>query len=61
MLQADVLPNMAFSSTRKRLVHSYECVKEEDSGLMEIEETGVQQDEKRTVVTAEQDENRSEL
>ncbi|KAG7358827.1 hypothetical protein IV203_015416 [Nitzschia inconspicua] len=26
MLQADVLPNMAFSPTRKRLVHSYECV-----------------------------------
>lgn len=29
MLQADVLPNMGFSSTRKRLVHSYECVPEE--------------------------------
>ena len=28
MLQADVLPNMEFSSTRKRLVKSYECVKE---------------------------------
>lgn len=28
MLQADVLPNMGFSSTRKRLVHSYECVKD---------------------------------
>lgn len=28
MLQADVLPNMGFSATRKRLVHSYECVKE---------------------------------
>jgi hypothetical protein len=28
MLQADVLPNMAFSATRKRLVHSYECVPE---------------------------------
>ena len=26
MLQADVLPNMGFSSTRKRLVHTYECV-----------------------------------
>lgn len=25
MLQADVLPNMGFSSTRKRLVHSHEC------------------------------------
>ena len=27
MLQADVLPNMGFSATRKRLIHSYECVK----------------------------------
>ena len=25
MLQADVLPNMAFSPTRKRLIHTYEC------------------------------------
>ena len=25
MLQSDVLPEMAFSPTRKRLVHSYEC------------------------------------
>jgi hypothetical protein len=31
MLQADVLPNMGFSSTRKRLVHSYECGVPEDS------------------------------
>jgi hypothetical protein len=29
MLQADVLPNMGFSATRKRLVHTYECVKED--------------------------------
>ena len=28
MLQADVLPDMAFSATRKRLVRSYECVPE---------------------------------
>lgn len=26
MLQADVLPNMGFSATRKRLIKSYECV-----------------------------------
>ena len=26
MLQSDVLPEMAFSGTRKRLVHSFECV-----------------------------------
>ena len=27
MLQADVLPNMAFSPTRKRLVKTYECTR----------------------------------
>jgi len=27
MLQADVLPNMAFSATRKRLIHAHECIK----------------------------------
>jgi len=31
MLQADVLPNMGFSATRKRLIHTYECVKGVDS------------------------------
>jgi hypothetical protein len=30
MLQADVLPNMGFSATRKRLIHSFECVNTED-------------------------------
>ena len=30
MLQADVLPNMGFSSTRKRLVHSHECPSDDD-------------------------------
>ena len=29
MLQADVLPNMGFSSTRKRLIHAHECVSNE--------------------------------
>jgi hypothetical protein len=28
MLQADVLPNMGFSATRKRLVHSHDCLLE---------------------------------
>jgi hypothetical protein len=37
MLQADVLPNMGFSATRKRLVHTYECVKDEDSEELEME------------------------
>lgn len=35
MLQADVLPKMAFSSTRKRLVHTYECKASEDEGVGE--------------------------
>ncbi len=26
MLQADVLPNMGFSATRKRLIHSHDCM-----------------------------------
>ena len=30
MLQADVLPEMGFSATRKRLVHTHHCVKEEE-------------------------------
>jgi hypothetical protein len=30
MLQADVLPNMGFSSTRKRLVYSHECGNEKE-------------------------------
>ena len=40
MLQADVLPNMGFSATRKRLMHSHDClsndnfaVKEDESGI----------------------------
>jgi len=28
MLQSDVLPHMGFSPSRKRLVHSYECIKD---------------------------------
>jgi hypothetical protein len=27
MLQADVLPNMGFTATRKRLIHSHDCTK----------------------------------
>lgn len=44
MLQADVLPDMAFSSTRKRLVHSYECVKESLSSLEEETEKDTKDD-----------------
>lgn len=39
MLQSDVLPNMGFSPTRKRLVHSYYCVKEHvDHRASDVEE-----------------------
>jgi hypothetical protein len=36
MLQADVLPNMGFSATRKRLIQSFECVK---SDAVEVSES----------------------
>jgi hypothetical protein len=32
MLQADVLPNMGFSATRKRLIHSHDCLVTEQGG-----------------------------
>lgn len=52
MLQADVLPNMAFSSTRKRLVHSYECVKD-SSFLQEGEkEKDAEEDERYPTTTS---------
>lgn len=31
MLQSDVLPNMGFSATRKRLMQTYECVKSDSA------------------------------
>jgi hypothetical protein len=37
MLQSDVLPNMGFSPTRKRLVHSYDCVKDQMEGGLDEE------------------------
>ncbi|KAL7538891.1 hypothetical protein ACHAXR_008869 [Thalassiosira sp. AJA248-18] len=36
MLQADVLPNMGFSATRKRLIHSHDCLS--DSNFVKEEE-----------------------
>ena len=43
MLQADVLPNMGFSATRKRLIHSHDCLsdsnfatKKEEKGEDEV-------------------------
>jgi hypothetical protein len=37
MLQADVLPNMGFSSTRKRLVHAYECLTDHEESMDNID------------------------
>jgi len=54
MLQADVLPNMGFSSTRKRLVHSYECVKEKEKEQETIDnENENENDGKRSAVEQE--------
>ena len=36
MLQADVLPNMGFSATRKRLIRSFKCVDESSPRTDEI-------------------------
>lgn len=43
MLQADVLPNMGFSATRKRLVRSHECssARSKDPGEFQNEEVGI--------------------
>jgi len=42
MLQADVLPNMGFSATRKRLIHSHDCTTVDGEGdAMSVGEDGV--------------------
>lgn len=43
MLQADVLPNMGFSETRKRLIQTYQCVPQEE---ISEDETEIEADEK---------------
>ena len=35
MLQADVLPNMGFSATRKRLMHSHDCLSNDNFAAKE--------------------------
>merc|ERR1711862_629342 len=41
MLQADVLPDMGFSATRKRLIHSHDCTS--DSNFMkEVTMSGIE-------------------
>jgi hypothetical protein len=61
MLQADVLPNMAFSSTRKRLVHSYECVKEDADTQEGAEEIKTKQEGQSMETMSDTDPSRSEL
>jgi hypothetical protein len=58
MLQADVLPNMGFSATRKRLVQSYECVHTEPEEIAPGEE---EEDVDETEVDKGGDEERDEL
>ena len=38
MLQADVLPNMGFSATRKRLIHSHDCLSNSNFANVERED-----------------------
>jgi hypothetical protein len=46
MLQADVLPNMGFSSTRKRLVRSHECLPPlADNDNHDVDEKGEDEDD----------------
>ena len=70
MLQADVLPNMGFSATRKRLVYEYNCTsdfdEEENSntgeevppkkGSEEKLDSGVDEDEGRIKIDPQEDE-----
>lgn len=42
MLQSDVLPNMGFSATRKRLIQSYECVKSSDLPLESLPQSEIE-------------------
>ena len=76
MLQADVLPNMGFSATRKRLMHSHDCLsndnfaaKKDTSGAdfdftpsagVEEEEEGVSNDEENEGVESSDDEEEEE-
>lgn len=40
MLQADVLPNMGFSATRKRLIHSHDCKSTRMSSIQDVRPAG---------------------
>ena len=40
MLQADVLPNMGFSATRKRLMHSHDCLSNDNFATRRVRVRG---------------------
>lgn len=71
MLQADVLPNMGFSATRKRLMHSHDCLsnanfaaKEDTSGedfdFASSSSVDAEEEEEEEVVENEADGDESE-
>ena len=41
MLQADVLPNMGFSATRKRLIHSHDCLSDSNFEKEDEKQRGI--------------------
>jgi hypothetical protein len=47
MLQADVLPNMGFSPTRKRLIQSYDCVPTENATENSFEQDDNEQEKQQ--------------
>ncbi|KAL7580711.1 hypothetical protein ACA910_000996 [Epithemia clementina (nom. ined.)] len=53
MLQADVLPNMAFSATRKRLIHQHEC---NNSTIEAGSDNSERQDREQEALRAKDDE-----
>lgn len=61
MLQSDVLPNMGFSPTRKRLVHSYECIREGNMEQVDPPVASKFDDKRDEAVAANQSVDHSEL
>ena len=59
MLQADVLPNMGFSATRKRLMHSHDCMSN-DNFVVKEDESGVDFDFASSVEDKEEEEEEAE-
>ena len=59
MLQADVLPSMGFSATRKRLMHSHDCMSN-DNFAAKDDESGVDFDLTPSVGNEEEEEEDDE-